>query len=189
MSAPVRPDPPRPILLFNDECGVCRRIGHWVTEAAKTRSGVSSLVVRPIGDDPVALRAVAPDLDIWDAYETIHLVMPDGSMKLGGEAVAEVLRSLRKTRWFAWLFAVGLFGIRPFQSVLDLGYAILSGIRPLFGCESCGAPGLWLRPFIAIKKGIKAVFGKRAHARPRPGAAQHATPVAVLGYRRRAKAA
>lgn len=39
-----------------------------------------------------ALRSPNPDPDIWDAYATIHLLMPDGSMKLGGKAVAEVLR-------------------------------------------------------------------------------------------------
>src|SRR5258708_4879044 len=35
-----------------------------------------------------------PDLDIWDACETIHLLMPNGSMTLGGKALAEVLQSL-----------------------------------------------------------------------------------------------
>jgi hypothetical protein len=46
-----------------------------------------------IGDDPDAPLALHPGLDIRDAYETIHLLLPDGSMKLGGEAVAEALRS------------------------------------------------------------------------------------------------
>jgi hypothetical protein len=37
----------KPILLFNDECGVCRRIGHWVKESAKSRSGrVSRAIAR-----------------------------------------------------------------------------------------------------------------------------------------------
>jgi hypothetical protein len=54
-------------------------------------------VERPIGDDPEALLSLNPDLDIWGAYATIHLLMPDGSMKLGGEAVAEVLRNLPTT--------------------------------------------------------------------------------------------
>ena len=62
-----------------------------------------------------------PDLDIWDAYATIHVLMPDGSMKLGGEAVAEVLRDLRNTKWFAWIFAVSMFGFRPFQTGTQRG--------------------------------------------------------------------
>jgi predicted DCC family thiol-disulfide oxidoreductase YuxK len=133
------------ILLFNDECAVCRRIAHWVRRSAERDPGGSSLVVQAIGDDPEALRAQNAKLDIWDAYETIHILMPDASMKLGGEAVAEVLRRLPNCKWFAWTFAVKVFGMRPFQLVLDLGYTILSDARPLLGCESCGIPSPWLK--------------------------------------------
>ena len=137
----------RPILLFNDECGVCRSIADWVKNQAQANSVIASIIVRPIGQDPEKLRSLNPDLDIWGAYETIHLLMPDGSMKLGGEAVAEVLRSLPGTRWFAWTFAISVFGVRPFQAMLNLAYTILAEMRPVLGCESCGTPSLWLRPF------------------------------------------
>jgi predicted DCC family thiol-disulfide oxidoreductase YuxK len=149
-----------PILLFNDECGVCRRLARWVARSARGKSGEVSLIERPIGDDPETLRAVSPDLDIWDAYATIHLLMPDGSMKVGGEAVAEVLRNLDKTRWLARSFAISILGFRPFQALLNLAYGILTDVRPLFGCESCGAPSFWLRPFERIFKWTKAIFGK-----------------------------
>jgi hypothetical protein len=55
----------KPILLFNDECAVCRRIGHWVQKSAQSKSGETSIIVQPIGDDPDALRLLHPDLDIW----------------------------------------------------------------------------------------------------------------------------
>ena len=84
----------KPILLFDDECAVCRHIARWVQKLARTKSGETSIIERPIGNDPELLRSLNPDLDIWDAYATIHVLMPDGSMKLGGEAVAEVLRNL-----------------------------------------------------------------------------------------------
>jgi hypothetical protein len=106
--------------------------------------------VRPIGEDPEALRALHPELSIWDAYDTIHLVMPDGSMQLGGPAIAELLRRLPNTRWFAWVFALSLFGWHPFQQMLDLLYALLADMRPVFGCESCGHPSPWLRPLVWI---------------------------------------
>ena len=70
-----------PILLFNDECGVCRSIASWVKKQAQAGSGATSIVVRPIGQDPDELRALNQGLNIWDAYATIHLLMPDGSMK------------------------------------------------------------------------------------------------------------
>jgi predicted DCC family thiol-disulfide oxidoreductase YuxK len=175
-----------PILLFNDECAVCRRIGHWVQRSAHSRSGETSLVVQPIGDDPDALLALHPDLNIWDAYETIHLLMPDGSMKLGGEAVAEVLRSLPNTKWFGGSFAVSIFGFQPFQMILNMSYAILSDVRPLFGCESCGTPS-WLRPIAWITKRAKGVFGEKRHPSPTPHftslAARGARPLPVSGER------
>ncbi len=150
----------KPILLFNDECSVCRRIGNWVKRSAQSKTGEAALIEQPIGDDPVALRALNPDLDIWDAYETIHLLMPDGSMKLGGEAVAEVLRLLPNTGWFAGCFAVSLFGVRPFQMCLNVAYTILADVRPLFGCESCGTPK-WVKPIHAMRLWMAARLGRK----------------------------
>jgi predicted DCC family thiol-disulfide oxidoreductase YuxK len=153
----------KPILLFNDECAVCRRIGIWVQKSAQSKSGETSIAVRPIGDDPDALRSLNPSLDIWDAYETIHVLMPDGSMKLGGDAVAEVLRNLHNTSWFASSFAVSIFGFRPFQMVLNLAYTVLADVRPLFGCESCGTSSFWVRSIGRIVKWTKAMFGQSYH--------------------------
>jgi predicted DCC family thiol-disulfide oxidoreductase YuxK len=157
-----------PMLLFNDECGVCRRIARWVQKSAKKDAGDGTLIVRPIGDDPEALRALSPELDIWEAYETIHLLMPDGSMRRGGEAVAQVLRTLPNTKWFSWTFDVSIFGFRPFQTILNAAYAVLADVRPLFGCESCGTPSSWMKPIGWIAKRAKAVFRKHRHGNPRP---------------------
>ena len=167
----------KPILLYNDECGVCRRIGHWVQKSARSNSAESSILVQPIGDDPAALLSLNPDLDIWDAYATIHLLMTDGSMKLGGEAVAEVLRNLPNTKWFAGIFAISLFGLRPFQIILNTAYAILADVRPIFGCESCGTPSVWLRPIAWMTKWAKALFGESRHPSP------HFTPLPATGVR------
>lgn len=156
----------KPILLFNDECAVCRHIGHWVQRSAQRKSGETSILVRPIGDDPERLRSLNPDLDIWDAYETIHVLMPDGSMRLGGEGVAETLRNLPNTKWFAWSFAISIFGFRPFQLILNVGYTILADVRPLFGCESCGKPRIWLRPVEWLTKWAKTLHGESPHPSP-----------------------
>ncbi len=81
----MSPSPDKPILLYNDECAVCRHIAPWVQKSAPDKAGQVSIVERPIGDDPEALRALNPDLDIWQAYETVHELMPDGSMRLGAK--------------------------------------------------------------------------------------------------------
>jgi predicted DCC family thiol-disulfide oxidoreductase YuxK len=164
MPIPTTKELKRPILLFNDECAVCRRIARWVRRSAQGEPGEPSIVERPIGDDPDALRLLNPALDIWDAYATIHLLMPDGSMKVGGEAVAEVLRTLPNTQWFAWSFSVRLFGFRPFQMLLNIAYALLSDVRPLLGCESCGAQGFWVRPLHWMFKGSKSLLDGRRRA-------------------------
>jgi predicted DCC family thiol-disulfide oxidoreductase YuxK len=148
-----------PILLFDDECGVCRHIARWVKKSAASTSQDYELDVRPIGNDPEVLRSLNPNLDIWDAYATIHVLLPDGSMKVGGEAVAEVFRRLPKTKWFAGIFTTHFFGFRPFQSALNLGYIVLADVRPILGCESCGTPSLWLRPIKWLVTEARALIG------------------------------
>jgi predicted DCC family thiol-disulfide oxidoreductase YuxK len=159
-------------LLYNDECSVCRGIARWVQASQRSDACRAALRVVPIGDDPLALRAMHPGLDIWDAYATIHLLMPDGSMRIGGEAVAGVLRLLPRTRWLAGAFSFSILGRRPFQGALNAAYAVLSAVRPLFGCESCGIPSPWLRPFVALVHRLRALF---QGTRPRPRIAHFAS--------------
>ncbi|MGD0471901.1 MAG: DCC1-like thiol-disulfide oxidoreductase family protein [Candidatus Velthaea sp.] len=152
--------PTKPVLLYNGECAVCRHIAQWVLQSARSASGDPSIVERPIGDDPEALALLNPDLDIWDAYATVHLLMPDGSIKTGGEAVAEVLRRVPGARWFSWTFAAGIGGFRPFQLLLDACYAALAAVRPLLGCESCGSTNVWVRSIARTIAWGKAPFAK-----------------------------
>ena len=153
-----------PILLFDDECAVCRRMANWVRAIARNARGEATIDVRPIGEDPEALRRLDPTLDIWQVYARSHLLMPDGSVRVAGEAVAEVFRRSPGMAWCAWLFSVRVFKVRPFQRLLDLGYVILSDVRPIFGCKSCGAPALWARPFAWLVKKAR----RRPHAVHRP---------------------
>lgn len=163
----------KPILLFNDECNVCRTIARWVARSAVSQSDEASIIERPIGDDPKVLRELNPKLDIWEAYATVHVLMPDGAMKVGGEAVAEVLRDLPNTRWFAGLFNVRIFGRRPFQAMLNVAYAILSDVRPLLGCASCGTPSIWLKPLHWVIQRTKSTLGRKLAART----SEHSTPL------------
>ncbi|MCX6124276.1 MAG: DCC1-like thiol-disulfide oxidoreductase family protein [Proteobacteria bacterium] len=166
----------KPILLFNDECSVCTHIANWVKKSASSKSGEADIIVQPIGDSPEALRQLNPNLDIWDAYATIHMLMPDGTMKVGGEAVASVFERLPNTKWFAGSFSVHIFGFKPFQMILNVGYAILSDVRPLLGCESCGTPNLWMKPFIGLTEWARTLLGWRS----RQISAPHFTPTKSL---------
>jgi predicted DCC family thiol-disulfide oxidoreductase YuxK len=157
-----------PILLFNGECAVCRRIAAWVKTSSTHGTEPPRIREQPIGDDPAALLLLNPTLDIWDAYETIHLLMTDGSMKLGGEAVAEVLRRLPNCAWFSWLFAAGIGSVRPFQLILNLGYVALSDVRPILGCESCGIPSPLVKFAGSIVQRIQGRPAKPARPRASP---------------------
>lgn len=172
-----KPELTKPVLLFDDECGVCRKIAGWVRPLAKSKSGNTTLLIRPIGNDPEELRALNPSLDIWDAYATIHVLMPNGSMKLGGEAVGEVFRNLPEIRWLTGIFSISIYGFRPFQSILNLAYVILADVRPLFGCESCGTPRAWVRPIRRIIQWAEDIGG----GSPRPKPAPHFTSLSTGG--------
>lgn len=149
----------KPILLYDGGCHVCRNIAHWVEMSAQSQSGEKSIILMPVGDDPEALKLLNPDLNIWDAYASNYLILPDGSMKKGGEAIAEVFRILPNTKWFAGCFGLSIFGFRPFQLILNFSYAILDDIRPLLGCESCGHHSIWIGPLAAISKWMSSIFG------------------------------
>jgi predicted DCC family thiol-disulfide oxidoreductase YuxK len=120
--------PAAPTLLYNDECAVCRHVAAWVRAPAR---GASALVVMPIGDDPDALARLHPGLDIWDAYEVVHLLMPD--------AVLGVLNLLPNMHWLTRMLDLHVAGFRPGALLVDAGYTVLADVRPLLGCESCGS--------------------------------------------------
>jgi predicted DCC family thiol-disulfide oxidoreductase YuxK len=154
----VRPPDGRPILLYNAMCETCAAISNWIKK--NDASGRDLIDERPLGGDPSALQALHPDLDIWKAYERIHVLMPNGEIKTGGAAIAEVLKRLDATQWFAWVFDVGVGGVKPFLWALEGGYRVLDAIRPALGCSSCGGgplpwwglPIRWTRDaFVAVR--------------------------------------
>ena len=176
MNAPAESNTRKvPILLYDGGCATCDRIARWVQRSAGTVSGEPGIMVRPVGNDPMELRRLNPALDIWDAYAVSHVIMPDGSMKLGGEAVAEVFRCLPGTKWMASCFDISIFGIRPFQKILNLAYHVLDDIRPILGCESCGRSKPWVRPIEWLTKWAKTAAGKAV----KPGAPLHFKPLAA----------
>ncbi len=183
-----------PVLLYDGGCQVCTRIGNWVSASARGNAGRQSIIAQPVGNDPAALRRLNPGLDIWQAYTVVHVIMPDGTMKTGGEAVAEVLRRLPATRWFSGCFTLGVLGVRPFQMGLNVAYRLLDDVRPLLGCDSCGHSRSWVRPFERLAAWAQSFFStqqaksplhfaplaapNRAPARPKSPAPPH--PPAIL---------
>ncbi len=160
----ARPPDGRPILLFNASCETCAAISGWI--ARTDARGKDLIDERPLGGDPAALAQLNPNLDIWKAYERIHVLMPNGEIKTGGAAIAEVLKRLDATKWFAWVFDVGVGRVKPFLWVLEGGYRFLDAIRPALGCTSCGGGPIawWSKP---IRWGRDAVVAIRDWLSPK----------------------
>lgn len=60
-----------------------------------------------------------------------------------------------------------------------MAYAILTDVRPLFGCESCGKPSFWVRPIAPTIKWAKSIFGESRD----PSATAHFSALSSPGPR------
>ena len=98
---PMRPftDLSEPTLIYDGECGICRRAAELVRRW--DREHVLRLV--PFQDAvavarfPIALPALAA---------AMHLVLPDGRVYAGADAIPELLRLFPGKRWLAPLFRI-----------------------------------------------------------------------------------
>ncbi len=147
----------KPILFYNQYCETCDAIAGWVKRADK--KGGDLISERPIPKYQEDLDKIVPGLDLNEVYATSHLIMPDGTVYQGGEAVREVLERLNSTKWFADVFQVEIAGHKPFQAALNAGYHILDASRPALGCTSCGpnAVPTWAKPIKWVVDGVKVI--------------------------------
>ncbi len=99
---PARAD--HPTLFYDGECGFCRDavavLSRW------DREGRIELI--PFQD---AARVAQFGLPLPALAAAMHLVLPDGRVVAGADAVPELGRLLPGKRWLTWLFA--LPGVRP----------------------------------------------------------------------------
>jgi predicted DCC family thiol-disulfide oxidoreductase YuxK len=162
----------RPILLFNGQCETCKVLSAWVKK--QDAKGEDLIDERPIPSKPEALARLNPDLDLWTVHEDIHLLLPDGTVKKGGEAIAEVLKALPNTGWYTWAFDVSVLGMKPGLAALQAGYKVLDAIRPALGCTSCGGGPVvwWAKPIKWTADAIKWVLGVEHKAPDAPIASE-----------------
>lgn len=93
------PLPASPTLIYDGECGFCRdtvdRVRRWDREQVlRFVPFQDTAAVGPFGIELPALAAA------------MHLVLPDGGVYAGADAVPELLRRLPGKRWMAPVFAV-----------------------------------------------------------------------------------
>ena len=99
MTGPERP-PARPTLIYDGECGMCRalvaRLAVWDRE--------HRIALVPFQDEAAVARF---GIGLPALAAAMHLILPDGRVAAGADAVPELLRVLPGAkRWLRLVFAV-----------------------------------------------------------------------------------
>lgn len=96
----------RAVLIYDAECPMCRASALWLMRLALSRKQLEILPCR----SPVRL-ARFPQITDEACMTAMQLVLPDGRILAGADAVPELLRRIRGLGWLATIFA--LPGMRP----------------------------------------------------------------------------
>jgi predicted DCC family thiol-disulfide oxidoreductase YuxK len=106
MGPALTPPTPPAVLVYDGECAICRASALWVMRLAL---GGGALEILPCRSEP--RRARFPQISDTACMEAMQLVLPDGRILAGADAVPELLHRIRGLGWLATLFA--LPGARP----------------------------------------------------------------------------
>ncbi len=88
-------------LIYDGECAMCRASALWVMRLALSRG---ALEILPCRSEP--RRARFPQVSDAACMTAMQLVLPDGRVLAGADAVPELLQRIRGLGWLATLFAL-----------------------------------------------------------------------------------
>ncbi len=123
---PVRKPPPRPLMVYDGDCGFCRKwIGRW---RHLTGDRVDYEPYQKVSED-------YPEIPLADFKKAVQLILPDGRVFQGAQAVFEGLAPVGTLKWLAWIY-----GHFPgFALVSEWAYAFVASHRQFFSsADSCG---------------------------------------------------
>ncbi|MBI1847079.1 MAG: DUF393 domain-containing protein [Candidatus Rokubacteria bacterium] len=95
-----------PVLIYDGECALCRASALWILRRVRGEDALEILPCR----SPVR-RARFPQVAEDVCLTAMQLVLPDGRVLAGADAVPELLGRMRGWRRLAWVFS--LPGARP----------------------------------------------------------------------------
>jgi predicted DCC family thiol-disulfide oxidoreductase YuxK len=96
----------RAVLIYDGECAMCRASALWLMRRALSRE---QLEILPCRSGP--RRERYPGITDAACMTAMQVVLPDGRVLSGADAVPELLRRVRGWGWVATVFA--LPGVRP----------------------------------------------------------------------------
>jgi predicted DCC family thiol-disulfide oxidoreductase YuxK len=125
-STPLAANPTEPTLIYDGACGICKQavalVRRWDREHVLRFVPFQDAVA--IAQFGIALPALAA---------AMHLVLPDGRVYPGADAIPELLRRFPGKRWLAPLFRI--------PGVLPLARLIYARIAIRRHCLVRGIPG------------------------------------------------
>jgi predicted DCC family thiol-disulfide oxidoreductase YuxK/uncharacterized membrane protein YphA (DoxX/SURF4 family) len=116
--ARIASPPPKPLLIFDGDCGFCRR---WA--ARWQRATGDAVAYLPFQDDTAAKKY--PEISREDFARSIHLLLPDGAVHTGADAVFRSLAAGGAERWLFWCYRK----IPPFADLTELVYEEVAAHR------------------------------------------------------------
>jgi predicted DCC family thiol-disulfide oxidoreductase YuxK len=97
---------PSVVLVYDADCPVCRAAADWVRCNAAAPGSFEFLPCRS-----AETRSRFPTIAEAACLRAMHLVLPDGAILAGGQALPEILRRTRRYRWAAVPFRLPGAGI------------------------------------------------------------------------------
>jgi predicted DCC family thiol-disulfide oxidoreductase YuxK len=117
------------VLIYDGDCAMCRASALWLMRRALGRGGdAEELEILPCRS-PVR-RARFPAIDEATCLTAMQLVLPDGRVLSGADAVPEILARLPRWRWLRHAF--DLPGTRP---LARRAYAWIARNRMRLSCR------------------------------------------------------
>lgn len=120
----------RAVLIYDADCPMCRASALWLMRLALSRQ---QLEILPCRASPRAARF--PQIREEACLTMMQLVLPDGRILAGADAVPELLRRIRGLGWLAGLFA--LPGMSPLARLV---YGWIARNRMRISCATRRGP-------------------------------------------------
>ena len=114
----------RAVLIYDGDCAMCRASALWLMRRALVSDGLEVLPCRSR-----VRRERYPAISDQACMSAMQLVLPDGRVLAGADAVPELLRRVRGWRWVA-----SLFGLPPVLPVTRRVYAWVARSRMKLSC-------------------------------------------------------
>jgi predicted DCC family thiol-disulfide oxidoreductase YuxK len=122
-------DSPRAVLIYDGDCPMCRASALWLMRLALSHGALEILPCR------ASIRAQRfPQITEEACLTAMQLVLPDGRVLAGADAVPDLLRRIRGLGWVAALFA--LPGMQPLARRV---YAWIARNRMRISCGRAGS--------------------------------------------------